>query len=427
MEEFKNIIGYNGIKNELRRVLDILKNREKYLKLGVKEPHGLLLYGDPGLGKTLFANEFIKASKRKCYTCRKTKTTKEFVETLRNAFDEAVKNEPSIVFLDDMDKFSNSGRHLTNTEEYVTIQSCIDEVRDKSVYIVATANDIETLPESLKRSGRFDNLIEMRKPTGEDASKIIEYFLSKITIADEETKKNASRILSGISTAEIETIINDAGLRAGFQNKNKIEIEDIINSYIRKQYGAPESAEYDNLSYVKNIAYHEAGHAVVQEILEPETVNIVSVMNEVGLHSGITSYKTNESYFYDVEYMKNRVMSILGGKAATELIYGKIDTGCNNDLHRAFDIVERFVDHYCGYGFSSFVLDEHDEWTGVNRNTKIAQEMEKYYASAKEIIANNREFLEKIAEELEEKKILTFIDIKRIKSNINVKSLKKCA
>ena len=179
-KEFEPVIGYKSIKNEMIKICDIMRNSEFYYKLGVSVPNGLLLSGEPGLGKTLMANCFIKASGRKAFTCRKDKPDGDFVKHIKSTFDEAVKNTPSIVFLDDMDKFSANGdEYHRNSEEFVTVQSCIDDAKNKDVFVLATINDEDAIPESLLRAGRFDNRITVVSPKGEDAEKIVEHYIKR--------------------------------------------------------------------------------------------------------------------------------------------------------------------------------------------------------------------------------------------------------
>ena len=169
MKEFNKIIGYESVKKELMRVCDILVNTEKYKKFGVKVSQGLLLYGEPGVGKTLMAKCFISASKRKCFVCRKTKSNGSFFDKIVETFERAKKNAPSIVFLDDVDKFAEEDDENSKAEEYVAIQSCIDNLNGRDVFVIATANAISPLPFSLMRNGRFSKRIEVEPPQGQDA------------------------------------------------------------------------------------------------------------------------------------------------------------------------------------------------------------------------------------------------------------------
>ena len=145
MKAIDKIIGYSGIKDELRQISDILKNSEAYKKLGVSAPRGLLLYGEPGVGKSLMSSAVIEESGRKTFTCRKDKPNGDFVKHIKDTFDKAAENAPSIVYLDDMDKFTNGDERHPDAEEYVTVQSCIDEVKGKDVFVLATVNNIHNL------------------------------------------------------------------------------------------------------------------------------------------------------------------------------------------------------------------------------------------------------------------------------------------
>ena len=179
MSAFDKIIGYDDIKAELACFADVFKNREKYLKLGVTLPRGLLLYGDPGLGKTLMANCFIAEAGCKAFTVRKEKPNGDFVNYIKETFDKAKKETPSIVFLDDMDKFANEDASHKNAEEYVAVQSCIDECKGHDVFVLATVNDKFCLPDSLIRAGRFDKMISIDVPNEKYSEHIIKHFLRR--------------------------------------------------------------------------------------------------------------------------------------------------------------------------------------------------------------------------------------------------------
>ena len=417
-KEFEPVIGYKSIKNEMIKICDIMRNSEFYYKLGVSVPNGLLLSGDPGLGKTLMANCFIKASGRKAFTCRKDKPDGDFVKHIKSTFDEAVKNTPSIVFLDDMDKFSANGdEYHRNSEEFVTVQSCIDDAKNKDVFVLATINDEDAIPESLLRAGRFDNRIEVNSPKGEDAEKIVEHYIKRKNFVSDVDVKTITRLLNGASCAELETVINQAGVYAGFGRKDKIEMDDIVKACLRIIHKAPEKEQAHSPEVLKSVAYHEAGHAVIAEVLEPGSVNFVSVRSHGGSAGGFTNYYQPEEYWIKKQYMENRVTVILGGKAATETVFGETDVGANSDLHRAFDIVERFVDDYCSNGFDRWIQN-HNPSQGLleRQSAQISFEMENFYKKAKKILIDNREFLDKLAQALMNKDVLTSVEIESIKA-----------
>ena len=417
MKEFNRVIGYKDVKVELERIVDMMVNPDKYRDLGVRTTRGLLLYGEPGVGKTLMAKCLLKASKRKSFTVRKDAPDGDFVKLIKSTFDKAKDEAPSIVFLDDIDKFANEDKHHKNAEEFVTIQSCIDDCKDDEVFVIATANELECLPNSLLREGRFDKNIEIEAPKGKDAEDIIKYYLSSKKIDKNLDYKEIARFLNGKSCASLETVINEAGVYAAYENKKCIDMDDIIRAFMRVVYDAPEAVKNEDSKYLRQIAVHEAGHTVIGEVLEPESVNIVTVKKHSSSIGGFTSYEQDKDYFMSKHFMENRVMSLLGGKAAVELVYGVTDVGCNNDLHRAFDITERFVDDYCGYGFNY--------WEGIGRKSSdnlmerkenfIQNEIERYFQMAKKILIENREFLDKLADSLVDKKTLVYQDIQAIK------------
>lgn len=418
MSHFEEIIGYEDVKAELERVLDAIKNPDKYRALGVQTPRGILLYGAPGVGKTVLSKAFLRASGREFFVCRKDKPNGDFVKEIASVFEKAKENAPSVILLDDMDKYANEDSHHRDAEEYVTIQSCIDEICEKDVFVIATANDIHKLPDSLLRAGRFDKMIGMRMPEGEDAVKIVRHYLSdKKTVSDVDPEELA-RILNGQSCASLETVINEAGIYAAFEGKTQIERADLLRAVMRVIFEAPESLEYNDAYKLRRVAVHEAGHAVVGEVLEAESINLVSINPHNGEVGGFTSYNRNKNYFDSISYMKERVIALLGGKAATELVYGEADVGCNSDLHRAFDITERFVDNYCEYGFDKFERCNSSNTLLEKKESFVHAELDRHYRRAKQIIIENRSFFDRLVDELVKQKTLTAKDIAQIKKSV---------
>ena len=425
MKEFDKIIGYEPIKKELKRICDIVVNPEKYKSFGVKFSQGLLLYGEPGVGKSLMADCFIKATKRKCFTCRKTKSNGDFVNEITKVFEKAKENAPAIIFFDDIDKFSNEDERHSDTEEYVAVQSGIDNIKNTDVYVIATANNIYKLPPSLRRNGRFSRIIEVGVPEGKDAEDIIRHYLNKKKNVGEINYTEITRLLSSRTCADLETIVNEAGVYAAYEGKKKIEHSDMIRACLRVFYNAPEAEDIlrsNSERMRKLIAYHEAGHTVAAEVLEPESITMVSMAGYVGDANGVTSiYQTNE-YFSSINNMKNRVRVLLGGKAATELVVGEIDVGANSDLDRAFRVASRFDDEYCGFGFDSNLCYNMNasDMQRERHSQRLAHELDKAYLEVKEILVKNREFLEKIANALLEKTTLMMSDIQEIKNTCKI-------
>ena len=421
MSEFDKIIGYGSIKLELLRICDIIKNPEKYEKLGVKYPNGIILHGCPGVGKTSLANCFMKECGVKSFICRKNKPDGEFVNYIKETFDEAKRNQPAVILLDDIDKFANEDKDHKNAEEYVTVQACIDEVREDKVFVFATANEINKIPDSLRRAGRFDKVIEVENPKGEDAIKIVEHYLKQKKSVKEVDAKEVARMLCGRSCAELETVINDAGIFAAFEGKSQIDMDDIVKACLRIIY---ETIKDDGYKNDDETAYHEAGHVVVAEVLEPQSVTLASIGGYDGNVKGFAAYYRNQDYWHSFDLMKIRLLTLLAGRAQIELKYGKYDTGCGSDMDRAKNIAKRMISEYGIVGFDKCNSSRFDFENTHDLNVRIENsmfdELEKCYMEAKRILCNNREFVENLVSALKEKKLLRFSEIQEIKNKSKI-------
>ena len=240
MNAFDKVIGYKSTKRELLQLCDMLRNREIYEEMGARLPHGLLLYGDPGLGKTLLARCFVEESGLHTITVRRDKGGDAFIDGITQAFASAKTKAPSIVLLDDMDKFANEDDTHCDAPEYAAVQAGIDDVKDTGVFVIATANDIRKLPSSLRRSGRFDRKIGLQAPTASDAEEIITHYLKTKRVSDSVNMEDLTRMMRYNSCAELETILNEAAVRAAFARKTGIDMEDMVSVVLKQQYGAQE-------------------------------------------------------------------------------------------------------------------------------------------------------------------------------------------
>ena len=416
-ELFKNIVGYDNTKKTLERLIDVLNNQEKYKKLGSTIPHGLFLYGPPGLGKTTFSKEILKNVNRKTYTIRKTKSDGSFIDYMTNIFNKAKENQPSIILLDDLDKFAEDN-NTKNAEEFVTVQSLIDNIKNEDIFVIATANNRHILPDSLLRSGRFDIKIEIDYPTRKESFDILKHYLKNKKIDKDVNIKNISYILECRSCADFEKVCNQAGIYAGFKNKEKIGNNELLRAALELSYDTNIEELDKEDKYALNTAYHEAGHAIVGECLEPGSVSFISIARTDSETKGITKYHKNDNYFDDITFMENRIITLLAGKAATEIIYNKCDTGSESDIRRAYDITARLIDDYCKLDFYSFYRGEStSEKVKENKLENINKSVEKYYIKAKEILIENKSKLDNLAIELKNKKILFQEEIQNIINN----------
>lgn len=424
MKAFDRIIGYASLKQELMRISDTLKNREFYDKLGVSAPRGLLLHGEPGVGKSLMASAIIEDSGRPMFCCRKDEPNGDFVKKIKATFDKAAENAPSIVFLDDLDKFANGDENHPDAEEYVTVQSCIDEAKDKKVFVLATANDTDCLPDSLQRAGRFDRTIEVEAPKGEDAIEIVAYYLESKRFVEGVDPAVIARIMNGHSCADLETVLNEAGLYAGYERAEHITMEHVLKACLRTVFemdfhgdGQEDFLRHytDPHHMASQMVYHEAGHALVSEVLCPGSVTFVYAGSERQKVGGVTSYFRTQGMSL-LDWQKSRIVSALGGPAAMEQKFGLPDIGCSSDLDHAFDKVRELLSDTCINGFSFYSRGySESEHLKASLEQAVAAEVERYYRKAKEIISDNREFFEKLAAALAEKKLLSAVDIQQIR------------
>ena len=418
MNEFNKIIGYEEIKEELYQAIDMIKNYDKYEEIGAKMPTGILLDGDPGLGKTLMANAFIKESGLRGFVLRKNTDKTNFIKKITMVFNDAMKNAPSIILLDDMDKFANDDSLHRDSEELVTLQACIDNAKGRGVFIIATTNSMDDLPDSLTRPGRFDKIIKVYKPKRKEACKIIKYYLKDKKVAKDINYDDVCNMMTFTSCATLEGIINEAAIYAAYDNKSEIDIEDIKKAVLRDIYHSPESFKNDDPEAMRMVARHEAGHAVVAEILNPCSVGLISIQNRCDRNQSGITHMCESSNRRPIE-----VAIGLGGKVACEMYEGgKVASGCGYDLRRvAHTIGDGIVyNSTLGYSFiSSYVCDP--SWLNETKlEIAVSVEMEKAELKVKEILIKNKEFLEKLIDELVEKQTLLYSDIQRIRNTCNI-------
>ena len=422
MRELDKVIGYESIKNELYRFIDILQNPEKYKALGVSVPRGIMLDGDPGIGKTLMAQSIIKESGRKAFVIRKDRADGDFIDHIREVFEQAEKAAPSIVLLDDLDKFANEDDYHPNGEEYVTVQACIDSIKGKDVFVIATSNDGHKLPRSLVRSGRFDKVFSMTFPRNDDAKKIIAFYLKDKAVADDIDVDEIVRYSEGHSCADLEAVVNEAGILAGYGNKTSITQEDIRRACFRKFWSFNEIGSEESADSLRRKAVHESGHVVMAEFFDAGVVNFVSLEARRGGCGALVSRRRDDNRKETFRDYEKSIMISLAGKAATELILGEIDAGVNADIRNANDMIFSILDCNASYDFQSWGNEGYETSQRVieNRDAVKNAEMARYYLKTKQILFCNREFLETVIEQLIEKKTLTYKDIAAIRGDVPV-------
>ena len=437
MKEFDRIIGYAGIKQELTQIADVLKNLNTYKEAGAKTPSGLLIHGKPGIGKSLMAECLIEASGLPAYTIRKDKANGEFVDFVKQTFEKAAASAPSIVYLDDMDKFANADEQHRNAEEYVTVQSCIDSVKGKDVFALATTNDLDCLPGSLYRAGRFDRCVTVPQPDGEDAAAIIKHYLSGKDLADDLSWEDVVMLMFDCTCAELEATLNEALLVAISRREKEISRASFMEAFFRTRVQVPfdmvgrahdarnrgRSAEMSD-DERRRIAVHEAGHAVLYEVLVGRSISLVTAFHKEDQRGGIC-------YCYKPVNCARRlwdevhVLGGLGGRAAIDLVYGIADEGAGDDLNRVASHLRQRIDNGVEFGAPFFGAGRmgNSESMLWRKESLLDAELARLFQRAKQVLAANREFLDQLADAIAENEYLISSDIQAIKETCEIKRI----
>lgn len=419
MNAFDKVIGYETTKQELLQICDMIQNKKYYEELGAKLPQGILLYGDPGMGKTLLAKCFIEESGLPSYLIRRTKSSEDFLDEITTIFQKAKENAPSIVFLDDLDKFENEDYAHCDAEAYVAIQAAIDSVNGKEVFVLATANDLYKLPESLRRAGRFDRKIELLCPSEQDACDIIKHYLNGKRVSEDVRLEDIAMMITYSSCAELETVLNEGAVRAAYLRHESITMEDLVEAVLKKEYKAQDNLTQISEEEMQRIALHEAGHLVVSEVLSPGSIGFASIRTKGHDSSGGFTRRCKK-----LTNIPSQILIALGGKAAEELYYAdRYMDGSKNDISKAVEYIRDAICEQaaCGVG----LLDVETRSTpcmsdNLNaRNEAVVQaELHRYLLEARSILFQNKKFLGKVKSTLLEKETLLYSDIRMIKESI---------
>lgn len=415
MSAFDKLIGYESIKKELRQVADMIKNSPKYRALGARMPKGIILHGAPGVGKTMFSTALIEEVGVPHTIVRHEMSRASFCEHIKKAFEDmAGRDEQTIILLDDLDKFSMDEK---NGEEFAIVQSCMDAVKDRNVFVIATANKLLHLPKSLIRPGRFDKVIKVGYPVGKEAVEIITHYMKGLKVGGDVNYEDIAKMLTGRSCATLESVINTAAIEAAFAGKEHICMEDFVKATLADVYELQNHCGELSPEKREEVAYHEAGHAVIAEVLMPGCIGLVSLASEMfsGLGGFTLRCKEPERRAYEI-------LVALGGKAACEMKYGRVASGTGQDLQDAIEHLTNSINSVGTAGLSHLEIRKKMDSQAflANRDQVVYAELERYLFKAKEIIGQNRDFLDRIAWELLEKQTLLYSDLKRIRESCTI-------
>lgn len=418
--KFKDVAGLEEEKEELIEIVDFLKRPEKFTKMGAKVPKGVLLYGKPGTGKTLIA----KAIAGEADVPFISMSGSEFIEMfaglgasrVRKLFDKARKLAPCIVFIDEIDaigarRTSNSGAETENNQ---TLNQLLVEMdgfsSEETIIVLAATNRPEMLDKALLRPGRFDRQITIPAPDLKGRLDILKIHSEDKRLSDDVNLESVAEDTAGFTGAELANILNEAAIIATINKHDEIENSDIEEAVKKVTVGLEKKTRVYSEKDKKLTAYHEAGHAVVSRYLPTQTdIKEISIIPR-GVAGGYTMYKSDEDkYYISKTEMKEKLVALLGGRAAEKLVLDDISTGASNDIEVATKIAREMVTKYGmsdNLGPIDFQGKEQNDMFvfGEDIGDKIGAEVksliDEAYVNAQKLLIEHRDKLDIIAQTL---------------------------
>lgn len=416
MDKFdEKVIGYDSIKETLRQIADVLKRPEAYKEKGVSMPRGLLMESAPGLGKSLMASILMEESGRKSFVFRRINEGNTFLGEMKDIFDVAKEEAPSILLLEDLNLYVESNSPYA--PEWACLQACIDETSDADIFVIATTNDTRYMPQSLLRPGRFDYILNLNPQLGKTAENIVSYYLRDKNLAKDVQISDIVKAMPQVSCATLETVMNLAAINSVYRDHAHVQKEDIIDALLKVVYNLRKADCEEDPQEHQMIAVHEAAHAVVGEVLHSGSIGIITIRGSHGaiggMESGFAVYAKSEEEFQD------EIIKTLAGKAGTALIYGIMDIRAAADIKKADQLLDIWLCHFAGGGFSGVEPSENrlsEPRLSYNEAIKSAK-LEELYRRAYKILYDNRDFLLAVQKELLEHETLLNSDLAKIRES----------
>ena len=433
---FKDVAGIDEEKEELQEIVDFLKNPKKYTDMGARIPKGVLLVGGPGTGKTLLAKAVAGEAGVPFFIISGSDFVEMFVgvgaSRVRDLFEEAKRNAPCIVFIDEIDAVGRqrgAGLGGGHDEREQTLNQMLVEMdgfsANEGVIVLAATNRPDVLDKALLRPGRFDRQIVVPAPDVKAREQILEVHARKKKLADDVDLNIIAKNTSGFTGADLENILNEAALLAARREKQEIGEREIEDAMVKVTMGPEKKTRVRSDKEKKLVAYHEGGHAVVSRYLKTQDpVHEISIIPR-GMAGGYTMYRPTEdkSFISKTEMLEN-IVSLLGGRASEDLVLGDISTGASNDIQRATQIAKAMVTKY---GMSDRIgtitlgsdQDEvfigrdwgheksYSEETAGVIDEEVKKIIDNAYQEAKSILNAHRDKLDRVAEVLVEKEKIT--------------------
>jgi len=436
---FNDVAGLQEAKVEVMEIVEFLKNPKKYTDLGGKIPKGALLVGPPGTGKTLLAKAVAGEAKVPFFSLSGSDFVEMFVgvgaSRVRDLFKQAKEKAPSIIFIDEIDAVGRArGRSAMtggNDERENTLNQLLTEMdgfqTNAGVIILAATNRADILDRALLRAGRFDRQIYIELPDLEERKAIFKVHMRNLKMDETANVDFLAKQTPGFSGADIANACNEAALIAARSDKKMIEKQDFLDAIDRIVGGLEKRNKIISQSEKKVIAYHESGHAAVSWLLEHAHPLVKVTIVPRGKALGAAWYLPDERQITTYEQMVDELIATLGGRAAEDIVFGKISTGALNDLEKvtkqAYAMVAFYglnkkignISYYDSSGQNEYSFSKpFSEETARTIDEEIHNLVEESYAKAKVLLTENREKLNQLAEILLQKEVIFREDLEKI-------------
>ena len=418
---FTDVEGIDAAKEELEEIVDFLKHPERYYGSGARIPRGALLSGAPGTGKTLLARAIAGESSVPFIQCSAASFVEMFVgvgaKRVRELFEQAKKNQPCIVFIDEIDavgKKRSVGGMPANDEREQTINQLLTEMdgfdTETGIVVIAATNRDDILDDALLRPGRFDRKIQVSLPSVQGRKKILGVHARDKKLDESVNLNDIAKQTTGFSGADLANLMNECAIRAVRDGSSTITSDIIEDVYQRIVVGAKGDVKF-SLRKKELVAYHEAGHALVGVLVpDYDTVRKVSIIPR-GAAGGVTFFQPLEenadAALYTKEYLYSKIKVALGGRAAEEIVYGeeRITTGASSDYAQVYQIAREMVTTY-GFGKYKFDYRNMSPEASALVDTEIDMIVNSCYEDTLKLLRDNRNQLELLKEKLMEDEIV---------------------
>ncbi len=434
---FKDVAGLEGAKEEIVEIVEFLKNPKKYTELGAKIPKGALLVGPPGTGKTLLAKAVAGEAKVPFFSLSGSDFVEMFVgvgaSRVRDLFRQAKEKAPSIIFIDEIDAIGrargkNNGFN-SNDERENTLNQLLTEMdgfgTNSGVIILAATNRADVLDAALMRAGRFDRQIYVDMPDLNERKEIFQVHLKPLKLVEGLDIDFLAKQTPGFSGADIANLCNEAALIAARHNKKHVEKQDFLDAVDRIIGGLEKKNKIITKEEKKSIAFHEAGHATISWLLQYAHPLVKVTIVPRGQSLGAAWYLPEERSITTTEQILDQMCTTLGGRAAEQLIFGKISTGALSDLEKVtkqayamvsiYGLNERLgnISFYDSQGRDSFTKP-YSEDTAKMIDEEVSKLIESQYQRALQILTENKDKLTALAEQLLLTEVIFKEDLERI-------------